>query len=104
MTFLELAGARVAVNVRSEEEAAEFVRYAVENGFAKNSWSAISTLYDYYEDATCYTIGRNGYMFYSDIDYYLGDDYKVVMIDEIDEFSRCEEISISSSDVSELLL
>lgn len=104
MTFLELESAQVAVNVRSEEESVEFVRYAVENGFAKNSWSETCTHYDYYMDAMCYIIERSGYMFYCNIDYYLGNGYKIVTIDEIDEFSRCEEAPIIPGDINDLLM
>lgn len=103
MNFLELACRRVAVNVHNEEEATEFVRCAVEGGFAKNDWSEFDTHYQTYKCETCYEIRASGNMFFAGIGFYLKRGYRVVTMEDIDNFSN-KEIQLSSSNISELLL
>lgn len=103
MTIKDLRDRSVVVNVRSEEEARDFVGYVLESGLAKNNWSLNNTKYDVDGMDTCYEIELCGDMYYASKDYYFEHDYEIVTIDDIDYFSG-EEIPLSSDNINDLLM
>ena len=103
MTFADLIDRAVVVNVRSEEEARDFVGYVLENGLAKNGWSRDETRYRHKGADTCYEIELCGDMYHASKDYYFEYGYEIVTMDDIDYFS-CEEFPLSSDDINDLLM
>lgn len=103
MTIKDLVDRAIVVNVRSEEEALSFVAYVVENGFVINEWSREDTRYWAHKADTCYEIESSAYMYYSDIEYYTEHGYKIVTMDEIEEFCH-DEIAPSARNVNVLFL
>ena len=103
MTIKDLMDRAIVVNVRSEEEARDFVGYVLENGLAKNSWSLNYTGYNVDGMDTCYEIELCGDMYYASKDYYVEHDYEIVTMDDI-IFTSFDDISLSSDDINNLLM
>lgn len=103
MTIEDLRHRSIVVNVRSEEEARDFVGYVLESGLAKNGWSLDNTRYNVDGMYTCYEIELCGDMYHASKSYYFEHDYEIVTMDDIDCFSG-EEIPLSSDNIEDLLM